>query len=218
MNRRFFILDKFNTWYDWRCTVTDKDVPPADPKTTYINIEGANGSLDFSEALSGEPVYGDRKVTASFMCSEGTHKEREALLRRITTALHGRKVQIIEPDDPDHFFLGRVKIKKPANNLAYVKFDIEATCDPWRYAVDETTRVVNVTGSRVDVVINNDGDKTLCPVITVAGSVAITCNGVTTPLTTGTYKITDIRLTHGVNVVGVSGTGSAVFTYREAVL
>lgn len=218
MNRRFFILDKFNTWYDWRCTVTAKDVPAAEPKTNYISIDGANGSLDLTEALTGEPVYNDRTPTASFMCSEGTHKEREALLRRIRAAVHGRKIPIIEPDDPEHYLLGRVKIKEEKNQPAFLTFSIEAVCDPYRYAIEETTRAVTLGSRRVDLVINNDGDKTLCPVIAVAGSAAITCNGVTTPLNTGTYKITDIRLAPGANVVSVSGTGTVTFVYREAVL
>lgn len=218
MNRRFFILDKFNTWHDWRCTVTAKSVPPAEPKTNYVEIDGAHGSLDLSEALTGGPVYGTRTVTASFMCSEGTHREREALLRRIRTALHGRRVKIVEPDDPDHYFLGRVVIKEPVNNLAFMTFSIEAVCDPWRYAVNETNRAATVNGSSVDLVVRNEGDQTLCPVITVAGSVSVTFDGVTTPLKAGSYKVTSLRLAHGPNVITVAGSGSVVFTYREAVL
>jgi phage-related protein len=218
MNWRFFILDKFNTWHDWRCTVTAKSVPPAEPKTNYVEIDGAHGALDLSEALTGGPVYGTRTVTASFMCSEGTHREREALLRRIRTALHGRRVPIIEPDDPDHYFLGRVKVVDPVNNLAYMTFTIEAVCDPWRYAVNETNRAVTVNGSSVDLVIRNEGDQTLCPVITVAGSVSLTFDGVTTKLKAGGYKVTSLRLANGPNVITVAGSGSVVFTYREAVL
>lgn len=218
MTRRFFILDKFNTWHDWRCTVTAKDVTAPEPKTNYISIEGASGSLDLTEALTGEPVYNDRTVTASFMCSEGTHKGREALLRQIRKATHGRKIPIIDPDDQEHYFLGRARIKEEKNQPAFLTFTIEAVCDPYRYAIEETTRTVSLSSRRVDLVINNDGDKILCPVIVVSGSAAITCNGVTTPLNTGTYKITDIRLVPGANVVGVSGSGTVAFVYREAVL
>lgn len=217
MHQRYFILDKFNTWYDWRCILTGKSIPLAEPKTNYVDIDGANGSLDFTEALTGETVYKNRTIPATFKCTDGTHAEREALLRRITTALHGRKIPIIEPDDPDHYFLGRAVIKSAANKQAYLEFSIEATCDPWRYAINETTRTVTVNGS-TDVVIRNDGDKTLCPVLTVTGAVVIAFNGGTKELSAGTYKIADLRLTRGVNVVGVSGSGSVTFTYREASL
>lgn len=218
MNRRFFILDKFNTWYDWRCTLTGKEVPPAEPKTNYVAIAGVHGTLDLTEALTGEPVYDDRTVVASFMCSEGTHREREALLRRIRTALHGRKVRIIEPDDPDHYFLGRVKIVEPVNNAAFMTFTVEAVCDPWRYAVNETNRVVSLTGRSVDVVIRNEGDRTLCPTITVDGSARLSFNGATAKLGAGLYRVTNLRLPHGPSVITVAGSGSVTFTYREAVL
>lgn len=218
MNRRFFILDKFNTWYDWRCLLTAKTMTLPEPKENYVSIDGAHGTLDFTEALTGSTPYNDRKITASFNCSEGSHKDREALLRKIRTALHGRKIQIIEPDDQDHYFLGRAKITAENNTAAYMEFTIEATCDPWRYAINETTRAVTVSGSPVAVVINNHGDKTLCPVLTVTGSVVISFNGTTVELTAGDYKVTDLQLAHGTNVVNVSGTGGVVFTYREAML
>lgn len=217
MNRRYFILDKFNTWYDWRCILTAKTLTAAEPKTTYVSIDGASGDLDMSEALTGEPVYNNRTVTASFACTEGTYKDREELLRKIRTALHGRKVQIIEPDDPDHYFLGRVKIKEEKNHAAYMEFTIEANCDPWRYAIQETARTVSASGG-IDVVINNHGDKSLCPVLDVTGRVVLSFMGKTAELTTGSYKVADLKLARGANVVNVSGTGSVKFAYREALL
>lgn len=217
MKRRYFIFDKWNTWHDWRCTLTEKDIAPAEPRTNYVTIDGAHGALDLSEALTGEPVYNTRTASASFMCSEGTHQERTALLRRITTELHGRRIPIIEPDDPEHFLLGRAKIKSASNSLAFLTFDVEATCDPWRYAVEETTRVVQVSGT-VDAVLNNDGDLTVCPTIVVDGTVDITYDDKVIRKTSGTYKVSDLRLRHGVNVLTITGRGTVAFHYREAVL
>lgn len=215
--RRFFILDKFNTWYDWRLTLTAKDTTDPEPKTNYVELDGMSGTLDLSEALTGEVVYSDRTVTASFWTSEGTREDRDAMLRTVTAALHGKKVRIVEPDDHDHFFVGRVKIKNVQRSLVHVAFDIEAVCDPWRYAAHETERQVAVNGL-ASVVINNNGVKSLTPTLTVTGSVAVTCNGVTSELTAGSYKITDLRLRQGVNVVDMDGSGSVTFTYREACL
>lgn len=214
---RFFILDKFNTWYNWRLVLTAKDVTPPEPKTNCVEIDGMSGSLDLSESLAGEITYKDRTVSASFWTDEGTYKERETLLRTIVAALHGKKIRIVEPDDPDHYFYGRVKVKSPKNILPYAQFSIEATCEPWRYALYDTERRIEVNSQIVtNAVINNNGVKTLCPVITVTGSVDIIYNGTKTPLTAGTYKISDIKLRQGCNIVGVSGNGSATFTYKEA--
>lgn len=215
---RYFIFDKFNTWYDWRLTLTSKSIPDPEPKTNYISIDGAHGSLDMSEALTGEITYNDRTVTASFRTSEGTHAERMRLLREIKAALHGHKVKIIEPDDPVHYFFGRVKIKDPTADQVHLAFTIEATCEPWRYAVSESERVVQLGFDAVTVIINNEGTKTLSPTIKIDGTVNITANGVTTELSDGTYRITDIRLRPGVNAVVLSGAGVVTFIYQEAEL
>ena len=214
---RFFILDKFNTWYNWRLVLTAKDVTPPEPKTNYVDIDGMSGTLDLSESLTGEITYKDRTVSASFWTSEGSYKDREKLLRDIVSALHGKKIKIIEPDDPDHYFYGRVKIKSRKNILPYAEFSIECTCEPWRYALNDSVRRVEVNSQSVtEIIIHNNGVKSLCPDITVTGSVDITYNGVKTALTAGSYKISDIRLRQGVNIIGVSGTGSVTFTYKEA--
>ena len=212
---RFFILDKFNTWYNWRLILTAKNVSPPEPKTNHIKIDGMSGSLDLSESLTGEVTYDDRTVSASFWTNEGSYKDRESLLRKIVSALHGKKIKIIEPDDPEHYFLGRVKVKSSNNILPYAEFTIEAICEPWRYAINDSVRHVKVS-DKTDVVINNNGVKTLCPDITVTGSVEITHRGGNVSLTDGSYKILDLRLYRGVNVLSVSGTGTVTFTYKEA--
>lgn len=217
MNRRAFYFDKWNTWHDWRCTLTAKDLTPPEPKTKLVSIEGGHGSLDLSEALTGEPVYDVRKATASFLCSEGTYGDREKLRRSIVTAIHGRRVPIIDPDDPERYLLGRVVTKKVVNNLAYMTFDVEATCDPWRYAVEETVRQIPVSGT-VSAVLNNDGDLTVCPTLVVDGTIDITYGDEIIRKTSGTYKVADLRLRHGANVLTLTGRGSVTFLYREAVL
>lgn len=210
--KRAFQFDKYNTAYDWGLLLTAKDLTPPDPKTNYVQLDGMSGSLDLTEALTGEVAYNDRTMTATFVSTDGTFAERVALLRDITAALHGRKVAIVDPDDPDHYLLGRVKVKA-VQAPSYMELTVEATCEPWRYAINETERRVDAPG---DVVIRNEGSRTVCPILAVTGTVSITVNGATSKLDEGSYKITDLRLVPGVNVVGVSGTGSVTFTYREA--
>lgn len=214
---RYFILDKFNTWYDWRLILTAKSITPPEPKTNYIELDGMSGSLDLTESLSGEVNYKDRTITASFWTDEGTRKDRDRLLTEIVSSLHGRKIKIVEPDDPEHYFYGRVKIKSMDNTIPYAEFSVEITCEPWRYALEESTRVITVTSATpIDAVIMNHGVKTLCPTLIVSGAVTITHNDIANTLKAGTYKITNLKLYRGANVVNVSGNGSVTFAYREA--
>jgi hypothetical protein len=174
-----------------------------------------SGSLDLSEMLTGEITYKNRIVSATFLTDAGNHKDRERLLHEITKTIHGKKIKIVEPDYPDHYFYGRVKIKSKTNTLAYLSFTIEATCDPWRYRNHITERHIDI--DRVtDIVINNHGSKTIYPLIDVEGTLTIDYNGHTVKLNTGSYNITDIKLYSGISVITVSGNGAIGLTYQEA--
>lgn len=216
---RYFILDKFNTWFDFHSIITDKDIPDPEPNTNYVKLDGMDGSLDLSESLTGEVTYSDRTLTASFWTDYGKRKDREELLRRVSSSLHGKKVQIIEPDDSEHYLLGRIKVKGKKNNLAYATYGIEAVCEPWRYSLTETVRRISVNSDdMVDFIFRNTGVKTVTPVITVEGDVNITCGENSVSLGTGSYKVSDIKLYQGTNIISVSGSGTVTFTYREATL
>ena len=213
---RYCILGKFNTFYDWRLILTNKDIPDAEPKTNLVKLDGMSGSLDLSESLTGEVAYDDRVISLTFWTDYGSRRDRDTLLRTITTELHGKKIKVIEPDDSTHYYYGRVKVKSKSNKLAYAEISLEITCEPWRFAIEESVRRVDVMTSSASVVIHNSGVKTLCPTLTVSGSVNVEIDGLSTDLTTGEYKITNLKLKTGVNIVKVSGSGSVTFTYREA--
>lgn len=214
---RYFIIDKYNTFTDWDLILTSKTITPPEPKTYYVEIDGMNGSIDLSESLSGTTVYKDRTISATFWTDKGNRSDRVKLLRQIRSAIHGKKVSIIEPDDPNHHFLGRIKITNEINNLAYAEISIEATCEPYRYSNDKITRSCVITASTTtDIVINNSGVKTISPVVKIEGNITITYNDSSIELTTGSYKILELTLYQGVNVVRVAGEGVITFEYEEA--
>ena len=216
---RFFKFDKFNTFYDWGLILTDKEISPPEPKTYSVDIDGMDGSLDLSEALAGRVVYGDRTISATFWTDKGNRNERNNLLRSIRQSVHGRKMHIIEPDDPDHYFVGRVKIKNEVNNLAYAEISIECVCEPYRYSVEDTVRYVSFKKiNAVNIVLSNNGTKIITPEITVTGSCTVYLGNASATIKDGTYKITELRLQRGFNNVNIypNTDGSISFRYREA--
>lgn len=216
---RYFVFDNFNTYYDWNSILTSKTIDPPEAKTKYVDIDGMSGSLDLTESLAGEVTYKDRSVSASFWTNTGNRAERENLMCEIISQLHGKKIKIVEPDDPDHYFYGRAKVSIKKNIIPYSEFSIDCTCEPWRYAIEETVRRLDIDSQVVtNMIFHNKGVKTLCPDIIVDGYVDIIYDGVKTSLTAGSYRITDLKLRQGSNIVGVSGIGSVTFKYREATL
>lgn len=222
---REFILGNNHTWVDWGLILTAKSVTPPELKTYYIDLDGRSGSLDLSESLTGEINYKDRTISASFWTDVGTREERSMLIREIVTKLHGKKIKIIEPDDPAHYFYGRVSIKQISNILPYATFELEAVCDPWRYRIDESVRHVELEGSEFNkIVVTNNGVKTVCPDIILYNNrpVRVLYNyTVYTFIKSGilsVYKHPEIKFKPGINIIEVAGDGPKdrmSFLYQE---
>lgn len=214
---REFTFDDIKTFHTWHLILTAKSITPPTVKTNYVNIGGMSGTIDLSEALTGEPTYNDRTISAKFWTNEGNRQSRERLLREITTTLHGRKIKVIEPDDPDHYFIGRASIKSVNNILPYAEFTIDIVCEPWRYSITDTHRSVSVNSATpVNIVISNSGIKTVCPTIIVVGAVTVKYDDVVLEFGDGTYKSSSIKFKHDISTVSISGNGTVTFTYREA--
>lgn len=215
---RYFVFDQYNTWTDWGLILTAKtDVTPPEVKTNYVDIAGMSGSLDLSDVLSGEPTFEMRTFSASFCACDTSYEARKSLMTSIISAIHGRKLKIMEPDDTGHYFLGRVMVKNVNHTISHTEFTVDCICEPWRYEMKEAVQVIPVNSRNpVNVRVHNSGRKTICPDITVSGQVTFTCQGVTSQATDGKYKITTFKLYQGENVIQVSGSGTLTLTYRRA--
>lgn len=210
----------YHTAEDWNLILHEKIVSPPVPKTNYVSVPGRDGDLDLTEALSGVVNYQDRKASYTFLLTDGTHADRVELISQIIGVLHGQRVQIIDTDDyPDYYMIGRLTVTDVSNSNAYGILKIEAICQPWRYAINQKTKVVTVTASdgTVTVTMTNSGYKTVAPTLTVTGSITLTYGSTSTTLSAGTYILAGLRFTPGVNTVTVAGTGSITISYQEAI-
>ena len=109
----------YHTAEDWGLILNDKSLTPPVPKTTYIQVEGRDGDLDFSEALTGEIRYNNRVASFTLLATDGTYTDREELISEILGALHGKKVNIVLDDKPDYYLVGRCQVTEVTNNKAY---------------------------------------------------------------------------------------------------
>lgn len=209
---RYFRIGQFNTYLDWHLILTSKDITPPEPKLYYVDVGGMDGTIDLSEALTSEVVYKDRTISATFWTDYGTRKDRVAILKRVRN-IHGRRFKIYEPDDPEHYFMGRVNILGELNTLSYAEVSMEMICEPYRYSTDYIERhVVVEADTDVNVVLNNNGHKIVGLTITVNSGTLTFSDG--TALTTGTY--TDYTVSPGANILEFSGVAAdATLSYRE---
>ena len=219
MNKRSIDIGGYNTAAEgWTLSALSFSDPVHDQ--VLIKIPGSSVTLDMSTVLSdGEPTYSTRTLTATLECSEGTRRDRLALVSDMINRLDGRRVDIVLPDDPNRYVTGRVAVKTRYNDLAHASVSISATCDPWRYSDTET--VVSLVGASTQKTktLTNGGRKAVVPAIQVeGGEVSLGFGENTWTLSVGSYVLPDIYLTPGNHSVTYKGTGTAVLTWREGIL
>lgn len=224
MQKRKIIIGSYDTALDGLWTLTGWALGRAAAQENYIDVPGHSGQLDLSTALTdGEPYYGSREFVATFESSEGTRLEREQRISAMVNALDGWRQNIVLPDDPAHYIVGRVRVEKLYNDPAHASVQVTATCDPWRYNAAETVVWLRATAAEQTAPLINTGRCSVVPRITVSGgdvSLKLTTEEkqLTWALSPGDYLLGDIYLKSGSTPLTYSGSGQITLAYREAVL
>lgn len=107
-----------------------KFIPP-EPKTNYLDVPGCDGGIDATEVF-GEVKYGWAKLEFKFLTIRSRKKWNE-LYFDLINYLHGKKMKIILDEDPDHYYIGRLKINDWESSEKYSVIAIEAKIDPFKY-------------------------------------------------------------------------------------
>lgn len=218
MIKRKIIIDDYDTAeHFW--TLAGWSCPTPEPVTELVDVPGRiDGPLDASTALTDDIRYTTRPLEVMLETSEGTRQERQTRIDELIARFHGQRVKVWGPDDAGHYLVGRLSVVMEYNDLAHAAVGITGTCEPWKYDNEETVVSVSVASEEPQAVTLTNDRRPVCPAITVQGAVNVEYKGSSFALSDGAYNLPDIILTKGENVVQVSGSGAATFTYRKAVL
>ena len=210
------IFNNEKSAYDeWNIVLTKVDIPLPEPKTSLVEIKGADGVLDLSEVLTGDILYNNRTITLTFeMMDDADYYD---LISNISNYLHGKKVTISLTNDEDYYYVGRASINQwqciKRKGIIVITVDAE----PYKYSVTETTMIVNVVNQTKTITLQNSR-KRVCPILNVTGTITLTISGVNYKLAEGKQQLSNFRLVEGNNVVKVSGNGTLTITYRQGEL
>lgn len=200
-----------HTYDDWGVLVSDVTITPPSPKTAFVNIEGADGSLDLTEAL-GEVRYNTRKATIVLKIVPPA--DIEQMFSTISNYLNGRRTQMVLDKDPDYYYRGRFEVSSASSDYPIGTITITGTLDPWKYHLNETVKTYELTSTPTNRFITI-GRRSVAPEFTVSGTASIVFNGNTYSLNAGTHILPDIVFTEGSNTIKVSGTGALVVKFQE---
>lgn len=131
-----------NTWTDWGLALLSQpDLPTPPLKTKLLESEGMDGEIDLTTAITGYPVFGNRKGRFKF-AADLRFPEWQTKLQDIKAFLHGQYMRMRLSDDPGWYWEGRFTVEDPqarpnggtlaiAYSVGPYKWAMTATDEPW---------------------------------------------------------------------------------------
>ena len=188
-------------------------IPPAQPKTNYVDIPGGDGSVDLTEAL-GEVKFKDREC--SFTFTVFPHEDFEEKKKTVSNLLNGKRCRIVVDKDPGFYWEGRCAVNEYASDKNLHQIVVGAVVAP--YKLKNAKTVVEIpAGESVKRTLTN-GRMTVVPTITNTANATIVFGGGTYTLNPGTHNLSNIELKYGENTVTVTSASPVTFTYQEGEL
>lgn len=121
-------FDGLNTWTDFHLMPTALPIPePPAQKTNYVDINGADGSIDLSNILTGYPTYQNRNGSFEFMVTPG-YESWVQTYSNVVNYLHGKKRTMVLTDDPLFVYEGTFSVSMSqdgATNSISISYDLE---------------------------------------------------------------------------------------------
>lgn len=203
-----------HSYFDLNLILSAVDIPPAKPKTTFVDVPGADGSVDLTEA-HGEVKYSDRECSFIFTMLPTDSSTWEEKKTEVSNLLNGRAFKITLDKDDEYYYNGRCEVKDFDVDKKIRQIVVAAKVKPYKFKQDVTVAKVALTETPKTVVLMNSR-KTVSPSIECTNDDTVIVFGdATFNLSAGTHKVLDIQLKEGNNTLTVSGTGSVTFTYQE---
>lgn len=207
-----------HSYTDFNLILSSVNIPPAVAKSNFLDIPGADGSLDLTEA-NGEVKYNDREITFTFSTLPTDNIQNKHT--QVSNALNGIRFNSIKLDkDPNYYWVGRCFVDSYDENFPISAITVRAIVKPYKFLLNATTVSRNdLTTSYKNISLQNTGRKSVVPTITVAQATKVKVGTDEKELSAGTYKVVDFAFgteTITLKAKVTSGTsGSISITYQE---
>lgn len=123
-----------NTYDDWHIVASSRPVfNPPKVKEQYVDIPGANGTIDLGEALTGYPLYQDSEGSFEFYVLNG-YQDWSSLYSSIMNYLHGRRMKCWLEDDPLYYREGKFEVDKWKSESYWSKITIKYRVNPFKWS------------------------------------------------------------------------------------
>lgn len=200
-----------HSYDDLHLVLSAMDIPPATPKTNYVDIPGADGSVDLTEAL-GEVRFSDRECSFTFTAFPQDDFERKK--REVSNLINGKRMRIRVDKDPGYYWEGRCSVNEYASDKNIHQIVVGAVVRPYKLRESVSVVTVQLSDTPQEISLTN-GRKTVAPTLECSGNAVIVFDGNTFHIGSGTHKLLDIQLHEGSNDMTVAGSGTLAISYQE---
>lgn len=220
-----------NTWTTYHLMPAEKPmINPATPKTEYVNIAGANGSLDYTEALGGVKY---ENITGSWEFIIAPDYKWNDIYAALINDIHGQHVKVVMSYDNEYYYEGRLSLNSIKSSEQYntitldynflpIKYPLSTSADKdwlWdrHWGTNEKIHLVNfvVNGTKHRTFVNENVDGEEIPIrIYTTDAVVVEYRGVQYPINAGRTK--EFMLSPGNNRMIFTGTTDIRTTYERS--
>lgn len=220
-----------NTWEDWKLIPnTRPSFSPPQPKNTFLDIPGGNGTIDLSESLTGYPLYQDRTGSWEFIVAD-QERPWSDVYSEIMTYLQGKRFSVVLEDDPYFHYEGRFWVNEYRSDPNYslivieymvgpYKLEPNNSVEPWlwdpfdfKYGVVRNFGNLTVDGELRVVLPTSEIPSS--PLITSNGTdLKVQYNGATYDLSNGVTVIPSITVKDKEITLIFTGNGTVSINYR----
>jgi hypothetical protein len=201
-----------HSYMDFGLILTSKSIPLPEPKTSLVDIPGADGSLDMSTVLTnGEVKYDNRKLQFVFTVIE-PNQNWESAKSNFANFLHGQRMNIILDADKDFYYVGRCRINTFGEDKRTAQIIVDADAEPYKYDVLESIYNFTIEEELTAVIPNKR--MQVVPTIICSGAMDVVFNGVIYGLAAGTNMNLNINFKEGDNTIKFIGNGTVVIKFR----
>lgn len=141
---RSCMIDQLDVRNDWGLLLSSRDLPMPVPKTAEDDVPGLDGTIDYSELLTGDVPFSRRKIMLLLGVENRAKYEYALENLDVLDMLNGGEHTIIFEDDPDYFYRGRFQISEYERDAKIPKIKVEINAEPFKMDVVERVATAKI--------------------------------------------------------------------------
>lgn len=197
----------------------DPEIGEAEPKTETVDIPAGSGSLDLTEALTGEVQFKDRDLSFNLIFL-GKYEAWQATYKKLKTSAHGKQLNIVMPQYPGYYFTGRVRVGRLTVDKNIATANIKVTAKPFMLKQDKTIISTTIpSNGALELNLVNERMTTL-PTFTIGADSQIVFEEKTFSHVAGAFTLANVFLKQGNNPITIKAlAGTAIkVEYQEGAI